>query len=163
MRSVCDFMLQAATAHVPYAQLTRDLQHSAYAKYRFFHIRIFLDIPVFSLIRTRGSYFFSAPLPHATNGDCAVIGDRTIIISWKQFEIFSNISAHQMLRNIRCTHYTVGIYRHMNACHAPCTLYNMRIRFYTGTGTCGRNLKKHVPLLETGRLFFRTFHELRYY
>ena len=82
-------------------------------------------ITIFSLIRTRGSYFFSAPLPCATNGDCAIIGDHAIIISGRQFDIFCNISAHQMLRNVHCTHHTLGICRHMNSCHAPCTLYNM--------------------------------------
>ena len=67
--------------------------------------------------------------------------ETAIIISGRQFDIFSNISAHQMLRNVRCAHHTVGICRHMNACHAPCTLYNnVCTLFDTGTSTCERNL-----------------------
>ena len=76
----------------------------------------------------------SASLPCVTNGD------RAIIISGRQFDIFSNIFAHQTLRNVRCIHHTVDICRHMKACRAPYTLYNMCISFYTATSRCGRNL-----------------------
>ena len=69
------------------------------------------QLTVFSLSRTRGSFFFRDPLPCATNGDCTIIGDWVIIIiSGRQFDIFCNISVHQMLRNVRCTHHTRGIY-----------------------------------------------------
>ena len=44
-----------------------------------------------------------------------------------------------MLHDVRSRH-TEGICRHMNACHAPCTHYNMCTSFYTGTSTCGCNL-----------------------
>ena len=86
---------------------------------------------VFSLMRTQGSYFFSVPLTCVTNGDCAIIGDWAIIFSGRQFDIFCYISAIQMLRNVRCTHHTLGICRHMNSCHAPrpCTLYNTIVYF----------------------------------
>ena len=95
---------------------------------------------VFSLIRTQGSYFFSTPRPCVTNGDCAIIGDWAIIISGRQFDVFCNISAYQMLWNVRCSHHTLGICRHMNSCHAPCTHCNMCTSFYTGASMCRRNL-----------------------
>ena len=118
---------------------------------------------LFQCPTSRGSYCFSAPLPRATNGDRAIIRDCAIIISRWQFEIFSNISAHQMLRNVRCTHHTMGTCRYTSACHAPCTLYNMNAKFIPVPVRVDVIKKKHMPLLETGRLFFRTFHELCYY
>ena len=45
-----------------------------------------------------------------------------------------------MIRNVRCTHQSVGICWHMNACHVPRTHYNMCTSFNTGASTCGRNL-----------------------
>ena len=80
------------------------------------------------------------------------------IISGRQFDIFRYISAHQMPRNVHCTHHTVGICRHMNACHAPCILYNMCTSFYTGASTCGHNLIEACATIgDWAFIFFRTF------
>ena len=82
-------------------------------------------IPVFSLIRTRGSYFFSAPL--------SLCYYRRLCHYWRpccyyfrrQFGIFSNISAHQMPRNVHCTHQTACMHMPAYEC-MPGTLHTLQ-------------------------------------
>ena len=73
---------------------------------------------------------------------CAIFGDCAIIISGRQFGIFSNISAHQMLRNVR---FNTSYGRHMPAYErTSCTLHTRQhahfIYLYTGTSTCEPSL-----------------------
>ena len=60
----------------------------------------------FSLIRP-WALIFLVPLPRATNGD------RAIIVSRRQLEIFSNISEHQILRDVRRSPHALPTWMHV--------------------------------------------------